>query len=371
MFKVQCRQVIISILFSALLSLVLSCKNNDQQKFSDKYRAITHRISWKDFPKTDSINFIKTGLNFADGTIDMEVVDTSLIVSNRIDSFNLVIIGLNSNRVTHKVISRGKGQNQLLNVSDIIPTDSNQIFYAFDITLRKFFKMDIKRIYKGNTDPLEILEFNRNTLKGIKSPAQLSKNIFAATSYFNSKCRYIIFNANDSLSKFIGEMPPAISGWPENEENELGDIRSTSYSAKLKRRPSTKDIIVAYTTMPRIEIYAKNKLRKVIIGPDNFEPTYEFKKESSRYYPVEYEKTTFSHVGLKVDAQYIYSLYSGKSNFASSAEQLLVFDWNGTPARVIKLGFTASNFAIRHLPNNKMALYIIDKNTGDLLKGVI
>ncbi|AMP98041.1 hypothetical protein AY601_1114 [Pedobacter cryoconitis] len=372
MFKFQNRQIFA--LITALLFFVTSCKNDADQKWKEynkKYSPITQNVILSDFPKPDTIIFRKTGLNFADGIIDMEFVDTSLVLSSRIDSLNLITIGSSSSRVTHKLITRGKDRDQFLNVSDIILTDSDKIFYAFDITLRKFFKMNIEHIYKGNYNPLQVLEFNYKALKGIKSPAVISPDTFAATSYFNSKCRYLIFKSNDSLYKGIGEMPPAVSGWPQNEEGELSDIRSMSYSANLKRKPFTKDIVVAYTTMPRIEIYSKNRLNKVIIGPDNFDPIYKFDKEGSRFFPVEYDKTKFSNVGLKVDSNYIYSLYSGKSNFASSAEKLLIFDWKGKPKKVVSLGFTASNFAIRRLPENKMIMYIIDKNTGDLLKGEI
>jgi len=348
--------------------IFLSCSSENKREwktFNEKNRSITREVGLSDFRPSKPIAFENTGLNFANEIMDMEIVGTTLLLSNRIDSMNLILVNVDDCKVSQKLIKRGKGESECLNVSDIVLGPKEDLFLAFDITLRKVLKFDLKKIGRGNREPSETLTFKNEALKGIKSPAELPDGTFAATSYFNSDCRYIKFSAADSLTQEVGRLPPMSKNWPKLSGN---GIRSLSYPAHLKRRTGHGELVVAYTTTPRLEIYAKDKLKNVITGPGDFEPVYGFKKGD----PKITENTRFSHVKIKADSDYIYSLYSGHTNFASCANRILVFSWeDSSPRAMVDLGLTVCNFAIKKIASDRSLLFAINADTGDLLKAEV
>jgi len=253
------------LIYTSLLICSVSCGPNYKAKceeYNRKYQDNIKYVNLSDFQESEPLKFEKTGLNFADGIIDMEIIDSTLLLSSRVDSMNLILTNINNFDRQQKIIKRGKQDNQCLNVSDIIPGIKKNHFLTFDITLRKLFEFDLNEIRHGRLAPEKITEFKNEKIKGIKSPAQLSDGSFVATTYFADDCRYLRFTDEDSISKKIGELPPQPEGWPEaTPENK---IRPMSYSANLKKQVGSDDIVIAYTTTPRIEIYSHDKLRKTI-----------------------------------------------------------------------------------------------------------
>jgi len=49
---------------------------------------------------------------------------------------NLILVNVDDCKVGQKLIKRGKGENECLNVSDIVLGLNEDHFFAFDITLR-------------------------------------------------------------------------------------------------------------------------------------------------------------------------------------------------------------------------------------------
>lgn len=326
-------------------------------------------IEFKNFERNDPIHFYKTGLSFSNGIIDMEVLDTFLLISNQYDSTNLSVIGLNSMRVKNKLIRRGKDRDQALNISDIIKTDKENMLFTFDITQRKFLKFDLKDIIKGEPHPIDVINVEDDSLKGLKSPVYVSEDVFGANSYFLEDSRFIIFNQRTHETKEIGELPPALESWPDPSQDKKKALRSMSYTALLKKQPSFNRYVVAYTTTPRLEFYEGDNLVQIVVGPDRFDPTYKFAKDRNGVFPIEYEKTLFSFVKIKADNGSIYALYSGKEGAGSCANKLVIFDWHGTPKRVVNLGFTVCSFAVRTAPEGLHTVYVIDQGSGELLTG--
>lgn len=357
------------LIYTFLLFCIVSCRPNYKAKweaYNQKYQDYIKYVNLSDFQGSEPVEFEKTGLNFANGIIDLEIIDSTLLLSSRVDTMNLILTNINNFDREQKIIKRGKQRNQCLNVSDIIPGVKKNHFFAFDITLRKLLEFDLNEIHRGNLEPERIVELSNEETKGIKSPAELPDGSFVATSYFADECRYLRFTTGDSVSKKIGELPPESEGWPEATfENK---IRPMSYSANLKKQVGSDNIAVAYTTTSRIEIYSNDKIKTIIIGPGNFDPIYKFKKGPNPR-PLQTKTTKFSHVKIKTDSQNLYTLYSGEADFASCAQKLLIFSFkDGSPKRVINLGMTVCNFAIKPLSNNKALLFVINKDTGELLK---
>ncbi len=349
-----------------ILCMATACRQNEFAEYDKANAPVTSTVTLSGFPAEDSLKPLPTGLNFA-GTVDeMDIIDSILVVSVYKDSLLLKLIGTGSHKLLTSIIPKGKQDNAALNITDIIATDSPHIFWAFDVTLARFLRINTAKALAGAHPYLPDSSFSiRPPLKGIKSPVWSGNGLYAACSYFEEDCRMLHFNTASAIVSKSGILPPALYSWPDPNPDSTFGIAASAYPATLKKHPGQNKYLVAYSSICRLEIFSDDTLFKVIKGPGNFVPDYNFIKDHGIYLPNLKEETQFAFTRSKVTKDHIFLLYSGNDHFNTCGNKLLVFDWQGRPVKKLLLPSDACNFSVR-ANGSDVTVYLMDKSSGDI-----
>jgi len=360
-----------------LVSLLMFCLLGNyscrQKSINDtKNIKLVKQFNLHDFKSVGQLTFHNTGLNFGNYTTAIGIVDTMLIVCNNRDSNLLEVIGLRSMRPLAKYIKRGKESDQSLTISEIIPTTDKNIIWVYDMIIGKFIEINIQELLANPQGYHSKIYFTvKNNCRGIKSPSWVFSNRFVSCSYRLRKPRYIEFDSASNIVQAIGELPEPISNWPpENETGPFG-LYSSCYSALLKKNPARNQVVIAYTTADRLELFEGNRLKKILRGPGQAYPVYSFRNDNGINMPTNTNATVMTNVALGVTSKYFFSLYSGRDNFGFSGQDILAFDWNGKLVKRFLLGKSGIWFCIKEDSTEMMKLYLIDEKTGNLLQSSV
>ncbi|PSL46531.1 TolB-like protein [Chitinophaga niastensis] len=344
--------------------LLFAC-NNDKPDADAAFTNITTNVTFSSFSVKNDIPIKKMGPQLGD-VLDMQVMDSFLIVSTLRDSAVLQIIHIPSGTVAGHLISRGKGDNECLNIATILPTSDKNICWCYDITLGKFLKINVPKALSAAAYIPEKTFMLTPATKGAKSPSWINDSTFAACSYFMNDCRYFYFNSQDSGIRKAGQLPSPGKGWPDENPKGKFSLLATAYSANMKKHPTDDLFAVAYNVTGRMELYEGGKLKRLIKGPESFQPIYTFKYDGESNIPVQNSKTLFSNVQLKVTEKHIYLLYSGRNEFQTCGQKILVFDWQGNPLSMVNLNADYCSFTVEEKGNQSL-IYLINKDTGELV----
>jgi hypothetical protein len=354
-------------LILVLLFLISGCTNTlpseEENALGEKIRA----VSYDSFLERKEIKFQSTGLNIKGKIEGLAVVDTFLIGTDLRANPILHVIGASSKRYLGQVIFRGKGPGECLSVANVLNTDIKGIFWAYDISLGKLLKVDIHKALESSRYLPEKEFLLTGMARGAKSPVWISDSLFAACSYAMEDSRYFSFNTASDVQKKFGQLPPPLKNWPEqNPKAKLG-LSAMAYSANMKKNPENDQVVVAYNTSDRLEIYEEGELKRIISGPEGFAPVYSFKDEGGGFLNPEYiPETQFSHMEIHVSSKYIFSLYSGEKNFQTCGKRIAVFDWDGNPVKLITLESEICSMAVME-KGDELIIYAIDEANGDLI----
>jgi hypothetical protein len=355
--------------FIFLIALTLIACTDERQQFIQKFASLTVNIDTTNFPKVTKAAFNSTALNYS-GTIGaMAEVGGMLLLADMHDSMLLHIIRTDSFIELKKIVRRGNGKNELLNIANIT-IENDSIVWLHDITLNKLLRIDLNRACRDEdySPDKEILLSGQ--CRGAISICNINKSLFAACSLVFGDCRYFTFSENSQVFTKVGELPPLDKSWPEENVPELSSLKALVYQANLVGKKNSNFFAVGYNSVSRLEIYDSMKLKKIIQGP-NFEwPRYNFDFNNGGNIPVNIPDTRFAHMVLKADGQYIYSLFSGSDDFKTCGSSLLIFDWAGKPVQRILFNQDYCSFAIGYRDQKKV-LYSVDGHTGNVVYSAI
>lgn len=342
------------LLFISVLSF--SCTNKHHQD--------TKSDEFENFKIKKNVTF-KMEDCFFGSTVEIAVVDTFLIRSDLRDTAVIHVYGLKSKQKITSFLKRGAEENECLSFSDITPTDDNGIFWGYDITLRKLFKIDLfKAIANPKYVPEEIIHLER-TLIGTKGAVWAGSDKFIASSYFLRDSRLFMFDKKSKKIGRIGNLPNLIKTKYEENLKEFLSVGAMTYPIIFKYNRMQKTAFVAYFSTPRIEIYNKDTLTKVINGPDLFLPDYDFRRDGDAIAPFTTNSTKFAFVNMSVTKNYVILLYSGQSEQQTCASKIYIFDWKGNP--IADLNAAETYCKITALEKEKgLELFSIDRSTKKL-----
>jgi hypothetical protein len=307
-------------------------------------------IQYKDFPAPQALSFQDDNLELSPQIFRLTIVDTTLLAADLSGEENLKIIGLNSKKVLKSLIKRGNAVNETINITDFSSSDKSKIVWTYDLTLKKFQRVDIlKALQQPTYIPEE--EFTlKKELRGITSPIWIEGRKFASLTLALDDCRYLYFNDQSQIQEKAGQMPLPESDWPEQAKNAKMGILGMSYSAILRKHPMENKFAILYENTDRIDIYQNNKLKSKITGPDHFKVIKEFHQQGTgAYIPKNIETSKYAFFDAYVTNQFIYVLYSGTTK--PMADQILVFDWDGNPVKRYTLDKSLIYFAFKKADN--------------------
>jgi hypothetical protein len=348
----------------SLIFFLLSCRHASVSIDDKTGKELTENIELSSFKKLDRVTLTQTGQNGFFSTI--AIVDTFLVCSDYKSPVILRIFGINSNKLLAEIINRGDQKGECLNVANIQPIGDKPVFWIYDITLGKFLKIDLSKALK---DPSNYSGEEEIILTGAarksKSPCWISDSVFAAASYSHGDCRYLSFSKKSVILGKTGRLPSPEKDWPEEKKSGVFDILASAYSANLIKHPQKEILVAAYNKTDRLEFYEQGALKKIVRGPDHFEPEVSFSESNGKFSAIETSQTLFSYTGILATRSFIYSLYSGKNNYNTCSQKLLVYDWNGNPKRIIQFDQPICYFTVRETANQAV-IYAVENNTGNL-----
>jgi len=346
-----------------LILTLFACTNTTTSEREAFFNSITDTAALSAFPEKEKMEFRTTGIQGQD-VMTMTVVDTFLLLANQHDSDVLQIIGTGSNKLLATIIPRGTSKGRCLNVASIVPTDSNDIVWLYDVTSVKLLKIDLQKAVKEKNYTPEKEYTATSPTMAVKSPCWIDDSTFAGCSYFADDSRFVFFNDNFRVTKKIGQLPPSQRGWPdENPKGKFG-LLAMCYTGLLIRHPQEELFALAYNKASRLEFYTGEKLIKIVRGPDLFDPIYEFQDYNGVHVPKENENTMYAFSAIQYDKENIYLLYSGrKSN--PTGQQIHVFDWEGRPVKILELGADYRIFTL-FKRGGHTDIYAINNTTGDI-----
>lgn len=361
-------QRIISLFNNLLLFVVvgihLSCKQNmEGAKQESTYDAeITHNITYSSFKQKHDIALTETGINGFFGNITQ--IDTFLICPNYRSPIVLQVYNINTHKLIHQFITRGELKGQCLSVAGILPIDKTK-FWLYDITLGKLLKIDIIKalsdtVYWGDEEIILT-----DSTKNVKSPYIIGDGVFSACTYTRDDCRFITFNKNSTILGTHGRLPSRNSKWPDENKVSKFNILASIYTANIVKHPTSDIIVAAYNKTDRIEIYKKGTLKKVLRGPDQFDPAIRFTKEANEIVAVETEKTRFSYTSICASNSFFYCLYSGTDRYNTCTKKILVFDWDGNPVKTLEFDRPICYFTVSE-NEGKTLIYVLEKDSGTI-----
>lgn len=326
----------ISILFSVIF---FQCNSGVKE---ENY----YNVKESSFKVVKNVKFSNSNLQLSSAVKKSILIDTFLIVSDLSGNKNLKVINLKSEKVVGSLIHRGKKKYQAINISDLIHANSDSTFWAFDVTLQKFQKLNIYKALQ-NSRYIPESEFTlKSPASAISSPVLKNEDLIIGTSFAVDNCRYLVLNSQSAIFERVGKMPTKNSDWPEQNPKAKLSISGMTYSAVLKKHPQKNKAVVLYNYTDRIELYDQNKLAKIVKGPDNFNIMMDFYEQGDNLYvPIHSKETKYAFLDSFVSEKFIYALYSGTTRpFAS---KLFIYDWEGNPLKIFNLSAEITYFTIR------------------------
>ncbi len=353
----------IPVLFASLVSCRQKSASANDIDTDASEKNITEIISFSSFKRTDKVMLSQTGQNgfFS----NMAIVDTFLVCTDYRSPLTLQVFGIPSHQPLGKLITRGDQRGQCLGIANILPAQEQNIFWVYDITLGKFLKIDLKKALQNPEYTGEEEIILTDSTKRAKSPCLVNDSLFAAGSYSRDDCRFVSFNKRSDILKKTGTLPRRHPDWPEENEHGKFSILASVYASNLVKHPLRDLFVAAYNKTDRLEFYDQGVLKKIIKGPDVFEPLVSFTNEGGEIMATETDNTRFSYTSICTGPNYIYTLYSGKNKYNTCSQKILVYDWNGQPVKIIEFDKPICYFTVKET-REETIIYTLEKDTGNL-----
>lgn len=339
----------------SILSVLTGCKENSTKFVEFEIKKIENNVSFNINKNDTKFISLKSEKIFGLFT-EIAVVDSLLICGNLRSQKLVNIYSLSNGKLLNELIGRGELQNEGLSVSSI--HISNNFSWIYDITLSKFFKIDLQSKRKDSLETTKI-DLAKN-LKNIISPTIINDSLFLATTYSMDNFRYL-YASPQKIIKNVGKLPEF------NNSEYLLDVPQTKFPNKAFtfkaisiKHPTENKIAIFYNKADRIEFYSNDKLIKTTQSEDSFSPIMQVAKAEEGGFSVEdCEKTKYAHLSTSFTEKYIYSLYSGNNETASN--RILVFNWNGRFIKELSLDRKVCKIFI-DAKNNILYCYEIQGN---------
>ena len=141
---------------------------------------------------------------------------------------------------------------------------------------------------------------------------------------------FAVFDASGAYHNSIGGDPP-------DQEDASISVRNQAWNATLRVSPDGRHFIAAFDNADRLDIYEGGTLKKVVRGPEFFDPIYlEDDAGGGAQVLALLPENRYGYADVTVTNERIFALFSGKERDATSrgtqwGSYILAFDWTGRP----------------------------------------
>ena len=129
----------------------------------------------------------------------------------------------------------------------------------------------------------------------------------------------------------------SIGGDPPGEDDVSMPVRNHAWRKTLRASPDDRHFVAAYYNTDRLDLYEGSILKKVVRGPEFFDPIYKADEISDGFQVLALlPENRNGYVDVSVTDALVFALYSGKKRVDTSrgeerSSYILVFDWTGQP----------------------------------------
>lgn len=182
---------------------------------------------------------------------------------------------------------------------------------------------------------------------------------------------YGLFQGRYALTGKDGVVESTV-GFPQGEDTQGIDyqVLAMAYQGDLLKHPTERKMVSTSTDSFSIDILelTSEKEVKLIKRIQHWAP--EFSGTSGEMISADMVPgNRFGSIGAAVSNEFIYILFSGKSNLDETAfqsDQVFVYDWEGNPIEVLTLDHTVSSIAVDEA--DRMLIGFLDERDPVLLK---
>lgn len=350
-------------LIGAFFISLVSCSQTTNE-------TVVHTFST--FNKEIDLDFESTGTEISGlpGTIYFD--GTNVLISN-IRSKKLLTILNKDFQFRGDFINRGKGPNELLSISWILPNpNSGKTILLGDLASRKIIEINLDSVLEfglnGSNYKIRALEGNTG---GITDPKIIYPGGIVSPNMMLNIGRLHLYTNQFTFLKPIGDLPSIPKSWPKapNKDNPF-DLAATAFDAAITTHPDKPWVALGNHMMDQIEIYKGDTLFKKLIGPDQFEFQMELIEMSPGNYTTGItDQTRFGYMDLWSTDDYFIAQYYG-STHPNCTSFFAIFDWHGNPIAQVN---TLQNVCYCWVGQEQENLIFlgIDNSTSELLKGGI
>lgn len=314
------------------------------------------------FDKEKTLDIKKTKISSDDlGEImQIHVFDSLLLVSQINQEYIYSIFNLNNGKLIKEVVRRGNGPNEIVFPQGVAKYNDT-LFSFYEGNKDKLFFYNILSLINGEDNPLKIISLNNRM--GLRY-YPLNDSILIGTGIYE-KGRYCYINLKNGFTDFYLDYP-----LNDKLKNLSNRHKGMAFQSSVCIHPD-KDRFVSTTSGSAI--FEILKINNPIIDRI-IRHIYYFGEHKIIYGNIASSKESpLAFLGIEANSEYIFALYSGKS-IAKEGESyifcnnLLVYDWNGTPLINVKLKTGIKSIA---LDNESSKIYGFTVNNETALPEIV
>lgn len=275
---------------------------------------------------------------------NLYIFDSLLFVGDRDSEYHFKIINLEEDALKGKFGKEGEGPCEVTFPVRLNWLDSNQELISLYDRQRftiQTYKLD--DIFKKQFPNCLTLSNKLDT--NFQLVTQIDSSNYVETGLFEG--RYAVQNINQTEAK------ESSIGFPKSEKDQKFDFQTLAmaYQGKFLKHP-TQNKIVSTTlfafSFDIIELTKENEI-KIINRIHHWEP--EFVGSTGNIISAAMkEGNKFGCLDVAVSNEYIYILFSGKSNISEDSREsniIMIYDWKGLPIKALSLDKSISKIAVQ------------------------
>lgn len=256
---------------------------------------------------------------------------------------------------------KGIGPDEFIHLANISCTNEEISLWDVGKLTLTFMKVDPENISSPILQQIKIKE--DTTLLSAFQVIPLQKDYFVATGIIKNH-RFALLDKNGNILNLFGDYP---KGYRQNNTCiENGSI----YQSLLSFQKDKKVLAAACGIGESIMFYdMEDKNNPHLIKEFTFDhPQYEL--TGNKEQPITFFSSSKNGIiDMKPSSDYCICLFSGKTRTDSNnygGDKILLFDWNGNPAKLISLAQEYNNLAVDEV-KKRIILFGTNPNTGDYI----
>lgn len=241
----------------------------------------------------------------------------------------------------HSSIRKGRGPGEMISIFDLDFIENGERLALLDFSAQHIQIIPSSALIRGDIKPSDFQSVDVSSGPLVIQITGQPQGVY--TTVLNSDYRLMEIKTD-------GRRIPLGSYSPNIYKRKKDMFLNQAYMGRLVYNSHRNQIAIGCRYADQLEIFSIDNEDVVFIkGPEDFEPKYTVVKtvDGEALNHDSDEKLGYTHI--RADEEYIYALYSGKTNSESRATYgkiIRIFDWNGTLHRVLELDKEISSFDI-------------------------